>query len=272
MAVRNTPEMASSLGMIHEIKMAGSTTIEQGKMVGINSSGYAVEMSATTGLTHAGVALESVTNSGSAGAEMIRVRSGTFKLANKSGDEIDQADVGLSCYVEDDQTVRATSAGTSVAGKVIQVDSDGVWVQCGLATAAVDAAAAVIEKRTVTVGHADLTDADTSQTVNIGAALPDNARIIGVSIHTVTAFSGGSVSALLVDVGSAGDVDALIDGAALHSTVVDGQAATRPLGIAPNKLFASSTQLVATFVSTGDDLVNLTAGACTIDVLFTVLA
>lgn len=269
----NTPEMASSVGMLHEMPMAASTTIYQGGLVAINSSGYAVPASATTGLVHAGVATETKTNSGSAGAAYIKVRSGIFRLGNKGGDLIDQADVGRSAYIEDDETVRATSSGTSVAGRVIAVDSAGVWVQCGLATAAVDAADAVVEKRTVTVGHADLTDADTSQTVNIGAVLPANARILGVSVHTVTAFSGGSVSALALDIGTSGDVDAIVDGAALHSAAVDGQVATLPSGIAPNKLFASAgAQLIATFVSTGDNLVNLTAGACTIDVLYTVLA
>lgn len=129
------------------------------------------------------------------------------------------------------------------------------------------------KKRTVTIGHADLTDNDTSQTVNIGATLPANARIIGHSIRAVTAFAGGTVSALAVDIGTSGDIDAIVDGADLFAAAVDGQAATMPAGISPNKLFASAgAQLIATVVSTGDNLVNLTAGAMTIDVFFIELA
>ena len=42
-----------------------------------------------------------------------------------------QADLGKSCYIVDDQTVAKTSGGAtrSLAGKVVGVDVDGVWVE-----------------------------------------------------------------------------------------------------------------------------------------------
>lgn len=157
------------------------------------------------------------------------------------------------------------------------VDADGLFDATTLEGALAEVktladAGMTVQKRTVTVGHADLTDADGSQDINIGAALPANSRIVGVDIHTLTAFSGGSVSALVVDIGSSGDVDALVDGADLFSAAVDGGPATRPAGIRPNKTFAAGGQLTARFLATGDTLANLTAGAVTIDVLFAVLA
>lgn len=128
-------------------------------------------------------------------------------------------------------------------------------------------------KRQLVMTQADLTDADGSQALNIGAVLPANARILGVEIHSVTPFSGGSVGDFTVDIGTADDVDALIDGADLFSAAVDGQAATRPLGIAPNKLFATAgKQLIATFICGSDDVKDATAGGCTIDVIFAQLA
>ena len=44
-----------------------------------------------------------------------------------------QADVGADCYIVDDQTVAKTNGTNtrSVAGKIIAVDADGVWVKLG---------------------------------------------------------------------------------------------------------------------------------------------
>jgi hypothetical protein len=136
--------------------------------------------------------------------------------------------------------------------------------------ALVDAGMTVL-KKTVTVGHADLTDADGSQAINIGTALPNNARIVGVDMRALTAFSGGTASAVTVDVGTSGDVDALIDGADVFAAAVDGGPATMPAGIRPNKMFASGGQLIATFAA-DDDVADLSAGSVIIDVLYTVLA
>ncbi|MGB0873595.1 MAG: hypothetical protein ACPGYP_10755, partial [Solirubrobacterales bacterium] len=124
-----------------------------------------------------------------------------------------------------------------------------------------------IQKLSLTVGHADLTAAATSQVLAIGT-LPANSRIVGRSIALATPFTGGSVSACTVDIGSTGDADAVVDGANVLAAAVDGQASAITDGIAPNKHFASETTLNATFISASDNLVNLAAGACTIDILY----
>lgn len=263
------------------LEVNGGSKIYKGALLCLDANGDAIPGTTAAGgaVFCAGFAQHNADNTnGSDGDIDVQVTAGIGKLVN--ADSIGDADVGKPFFVVDDQTAaKSSSAGARIAGGfIVQVDADGVrcltgpyWSKLAQAVALADAGIS-LQKRTVTVGHADLTDADTSQDINIGAALPDNARIIGVSIHTVTAFSGGTVSALALDIGSSGDIDALVDGADLFAAAVDGQAATRPLGIAPNKLFATATQLVARFVSTGDNLVNLTAGACTIDVLFAVLA
>lgn len=130
-------------------------------------------------------------------------------------------------------------------------------------------------KKTVTIGHADLTSAvdGAAQAFNIGSALPANSRIVGVDFRGYTPFTGGGASALACDIGSAGDVDALIDGADLFAAAVDGGPATIPQGIRPNKTFAGATQLIATLTPDGStNGVDFTAGAITIDVLYVVLA
>ena len=59
------------------------------------------------------------------------VRQGTFKVANgAAADALAIGDVGNLCYAADDQTVAKTAgANLPVAGTVIEVDPDGVWVQ-----------------------------------------------------------------------------------------------------------------------------------------------
>ncbi len=201
------------------------------------------------------------------------------KLLTGSG--LAQSDEDATVYAVDDQTfsLDSDSGNRPPMGRLAKyVSSTKAYIAIdpvfSLLAATADTAGAgmTVLKKTVTVGHADLTDADTSQTINIDTALPNNSRIVGVDMRALTAFSGGSVSALTVDVGTSGDIDALVDGADLATAAVDGGPATMPLGIRHNKTFASGGQLIATFVSTGDNLVNLTAGSVIIDVLYVVKA
>lgn len=116
-----------------------------------------------------------------------------------------------------------------------------------------------------------LGNTDTSETIDLGTALPANARILGVNIKLTTPFTGGGNAAVTLDVGSSGDPDALVDGADLFAAAVDGLASTVPRGIAPSKHFATSTQLTGTFVA-DVGLKELTAGAGTVEVLYSLLA
>jgi hypothetical protein len=94
----------------------------------------------------AGIAKATADNASGAAADInVEVERGTFKLENSAGDDaITLADVLRPCYLADDQTLARTGAnGTRpLAGRVIQVDTDGVWVELGSetspATGAVD--------------------------------------------------------------------------------------------------------------------------------------
>ena len=118
------------LPAVRSYPVATGVTIQQGGMVALNAAGFA--KAAATGDTKVvGVAEETLTNSGANGAVEVRVRRGAFKFANKGGDLVTQAHVATPalCYVEDDQTVRATAAATIAAGRPVRVESDGVWVE-----------------------------------------------------------------------------------------------------------------------------------------------
>jgi hypothetical protein len=119
-----------------------------------------------------------------------------------------------------------------------------------------------------TFGHADLTAAALTEALAL-ATLPPKACVLGVGVDLATPFTGGGAGAVSVDIGTSGDVDALIDGSNLFAAAVDGQASTRPLGIAPNHRYESGASLIATFIS-DVNVVGLTAGACTIHVYYSV--
>ena len=129
-ADRNTPRRAAE---DFEFPMAASTLIYAGALVCINASGLATKGAVATTLKTVGVAQETADNSaGAASAKRVKVRRGCYRFANSaSADAITLADVGADCFVVDDQTVAKTngSATRSVAGKVRDVDAEGVWVE-----------------------------------------------------------------------------------------------------------------------------------------------
>lgn len=129
-----------------------------------------------------------------------------------------------------------------------------------------------IQTRTVTIGHADLTDADGEQSINIGAALPANSMILAVDVALATPFSGGTATSVLLDIGTSGDPDAIVSNCNLFAAAVDGKASSMPAGIAPFKLFTGAgAQLLAT-IAADDDVADLTAGSCTVTVSFVKVA
>ena len=129
-ADRNTPFKD---GETIVVPVAAGAVIFAGALVVANATGYAAPGSTAATLSYLGRAELSVNNTGGAdGAKTVAVRrKKAFKWANLAGDPVVQADLGKTCYIADDQTVAKTSATNtrSVAGKVIQVDADGIWVE-----------------------------------------------------------------------------------------------------------------------------------------------
>lgn len=125
---RNTPlQDAEVIG----VSVAANVQVFAGSLVVANASGYAVGGSTATGLTYIGRAEEYVDNrNGAAGAKVVRVRRlNAFKWANDGS--ITQANLMKTAYIVDDQTVAATDGTStrSLAGTIIGVESDGVWVE-----------------------------------------------------------------------------------------------------------------------------------------------
>jgi len=78
-----------------------------------------------------GVAEETVTGDG---VKTVEYSRGCYQFANSAAaDLIGKGDIGNPCYVVDNQTVAKTdnAAARKAAGKIIDVDAAGVWVEVG---------------------------------------------------------------------------------------------------------------------------------------------
>lgn len=120
-------------GTIFSRGVAATKKIFEGSLVCLNATGFATPGATATTLKADGVAETTVDNTGGAdGAVSVEVRKGMFRFANSAaGDAITRAEIGTNCYVVDDQTVAKTNGTNtrSVAGTVVDVDAQGVWVR-----------------------------------------------------------------------------------------------------------------------------------------------
>lgn len=107
-------------------------TIYAGTLVTLlTATGLAVSGGTASAGIAVGVASETITGDG---VKTTDVERGIFQFANSAAaDLIAKADIGATCYVVDNQTVAKTdnSAARKAAGKIIDVDAGGVWVEVG---------------------------------------------------------------------------------------------------------------------------------------------
>lgn len=132
-ADRNTPQKS---GRRLSFPVKGTTKIYAGALACLNASGLLVPGAAATTLVAVGRACQQVDNSGGGDSDVsCEVEGGVFRWKNStSTDAITKAEIGDDCYVVDDEQVAKTdgSSARSKAGKVVDVDADGVWVATGL--------------------------------------------------------------------------------------------------------------------------------------------
>lgn len=116
-------------GQMLHLPLAATTLIYAGSLVALNADGNAVPATDAAGLRVIGRAEHTVDNSaGSAGDSSINVKRGVFLYLNSETNAVDLNDVGKRCFVEDDAIVAETSTHKVVAGRVVGVVSEGVWI------------------------------------------------------------------------------------------------------------------------------------------------
>lgn len=127
-----------------QVPVYTATTIYNGGMVSVNSSGYAIPAADTASTAFIGVATEQVYNSGSSGAKYVTVRRhGMFRFPATS---ITQAHVGSIMYIKDDQTFDNSSDNSIPCGRLVKYESATLgWIEIDSAvvTPAAIAASAV---------------------------------------------------------------------------------------------------------------------------------
>ncbi|OIO70885.1 MAG: hypothetical protein COS35_06520 [Zetaproteobacteria bacterium CG02_land_8_20_14_3_00_50_9] len=123
----NTPERD---GALVSAPVAAATIIYAGSMVALNAAGNAVPAADTAALKVLGRAESQVNNAaGAAGDLKVTVKRGTFRFKNSGTAALAAGDELTNALVEDDGTVAKTSTNSIVAGKIIEIDASGVWVE-----------------------------------------------------------------------------------------------------------------------------------------------
>lgn len=258
-AERLTPSYGSD-GRTYSLGVNGGSKCLKGCIAMRDVEGYARPGVATSTFVAIGVFEATYDNTnGNDGDLTAQITSGMKKLAN--GDTIADADVPCIVYVVDNQTVAKSSAGGTrpVAGVAVQVDSDGVRViiEPEINTALAATSGANIGLATLAIGHADLTDADTQQTIDFASALPAGALVLGAGANVTAIFdNAGDTANITFDLGiKSGDTDGFVDGGSLDAVAK----VSVPRGVAIPGLVGGITPSV--IVDGSVNLDTLTKGA-----------
>ncbi len=236
----------------------GSADIEVGRIVARSGAYPGCELATSPAQSLVGVSVEKMTVDGPvrsvqvdgvapvlAGAAFLR---GAHLTADSQGRAVEATD--------GDEVIGTAETASTGANE---------WVSVELGKANLGAGGPVMLE--VTVGHAALDAAATTQTVNIGAALPTGARILQVESELTEAFAGPSVSAATASLGVASALTSLINA----RNVFTGQPLVNALGAGtrPGGTY-SAAQLQAQFTTTGANVAALNAGSITFRVHYVV--
>lgn len=127
---RDTREV---IGRLRNFAVLANAIGFAGTMQAVTAAGYLTPGATSATLKCVGVLHQPYNNTGGAngaiGADVVVGIFGPF-ANSAAGDAIAVDDVGLDCYMVDDQTVALTNGGAtrSRAGKIWHVDAEGVWV------------------------------------------------------------------------------------------------------------------------------------------------
>jgi hypothetical protein len=109
--------------------VAFTTTIYAGNLTALDNTGSAVECDDIAGIRCIGrLELDIVNGLTYQNDAEATIKRGVFKYQNSAINPIAQVNVGQICFVETSQIVATTSVHKVKAGIVVEVDSDGVYV------------------------------------------------------------------------------------------------------------------------------------------------
>lgn len=142
--------------------------------------------------------------------------------------------------------------------KFILHDADDVevWSEDNIAIEDFSSGSTLLDK--YTISYADIAAAALTDTETI-LSLASKTVIEYIVVKHTTLFSGGSISALTMDIGDGTDADELL--AAYDLTAVVADTAWESVSTVYIGSFASATNIIATFTAVGDNLDQLTQGS-----------
>ncbi len=134
MALTSDKNSPKTKGEIITVPVAAATKIFAGGLVAIDANGYLVPASDTAGLKVIGIADYATDNSqGANGDVSVNVSRGVVKVDNSATHAVAQVNVGGAVFVEADDVVASQSTNSIVAGIVVELADDGVWVDVSAA-------------------------------------------------------------------------------------------------------------------------------------------
>lgn len=243
------------------VLVQGSNVVYAGTLVCVDSSGlveHATDAASKKVIGRAEVTQDNTGSSYSA-TKTIKVRRGIFRWTN--GDSFTDANIGDLAYVEDNQTVQTGASASSdiIAGVIIDVDSDGVWVDthdigsqgAGSVTTIAASGAATLGSTLSVAGASTLTGAATLQsTANIAGAatLSNNLSVAGASTLTGAASIGGNATLSKAQINA--PATQTLGAGAFTLTVTNAVIILQPSGVATVALANASTAgLVCTLIN-----------------------
>lgn len=109
--------------------IAATKVLYTGGLVALNATGFAVPATAA-GNNVVGVnECDAGTTDSADGDFQASLRRDVFAFNNSATSVIARTDIGAPAYVEDDNTV--AKAGDAVAGVIVDITDEGVWVDVG---------------------------------------------------------------------------------------------------------------------------------------------
>lgn len=235
---------------------AGATTIPKAFVVKRTSAELGAALATATSDSFAGVAIEDMPQNI---ARSIQV------------DGIAIVTAGASCSVGDKLTVDSAGRVVPVTGSSQNV----VGIACQAATGANDLISveltkaglgnsSTVYKKSLTIGYADLTAAAISQAFNIGAVLPTGARPIGWDLKVTEAFVKAAQTFTAV-AGISGTTNKYVTSQDISTGVNEFAGALGPK-------VADGEQWILTITTNTGTVASSTAGALTLEILYTVPA
>jgi hypothetical protein len=196
-------------GSSYSYPMAASTHIYAGSLVVLDTAGNAEPATLATSKVAVGVAQEEVNNTGAAAAKNITVKTGVFRLGNHGS--ITKTSIGDMVYMYDDEAVQASGSSTSPAGRMVDIDALGVWVEifnpsvgAGLLAAnnLSDVGTAATARTNLGLGSGDsptFTAVTTTGAATVAGLLGANG---GVDRTTAAALAIGATNATAINIGA----------------------------------------------------------------------